>query len=175
MRFKACGWNAERIDGHDTDQIQAAIERAMKSDRPYMIACKTTIAFGAPTKAGTSASHGAPLGPDEIKGARERLGWTAPPFEIPADIRQEWTSAGIRCANQSKAWRDRLAKAKPEIRSEFERRQKGELAKSTLDALQNIKNKFAAEGTKLATRQVSQLVIDVLAESTPELRSEERV
>ena len=85
-RFEAAGWNASRIDGHDPQAIAAAIATAKKSDKPTMIACRTTIGFGAPTKAGKASSHGSPLGADEIKGAREKLGWTIAPFEIPADI-----------------------------------------------------------------------------------------
>ena len=73
-RFAAHGWATEEIDGHDTDAVAAAIERAQTHDRPSLIACKTIIAFGAPTKAGTAAAHGSPLGAEEIKGARERLG-----------------------------------------------------------------------------------------------------
>ncbi|MGB3274501.1 MAG: 1-deoxy-D-xylulose-5-phosphate synthase N-terminal domain-containing protein, partial [Xanthobacteraceae bacterium] len=89
-RFKAAGWASEHIDGHDPEAIAAALARAQTSDRPTMIACKTTIAFGAPTKAGTAKSHGSPLGAEEIAGARKALGWDAPPFEIPADILAAW-------------------------------------------------------------------------------------
>src|SRR5580700_6214878 len=92
-RFEAAGWAASRIDGHDPQAIAGAIEHAMASDRPSLIACRTTIGFGAPTKAGTEKSHGSPLGADEIKGARERLGWTTPAFEIPADVRGAWHAA----------------------------------------------------------------------------------
>src|SRR6185312_11238525 len=84
-RFEACGWASWRIDGHDPQAIAAALEKAQKSDRPVMIACKTTIGYGAPTKAGKSSSHGSPLGADEIKGARENLHWAHTPFEVPAD------------------------------------------------------------------------------------------
>src|SRR5258707_10955821 len=79
-RFEAAGWAARRIDGHDPDAIVAAIEKAKASDRPSLIACRTTIGFGAPTKAGSEKAHGSPLGADEIKGAREKLGWSAPAF-----------------------------------------------------------------------------------------------
>ena len=75
-RFEAAGWNASRVDGHDPQAIAAALEKAQTSDRPVLIACKTTIGFGAPTKAGKASAHGSPLGADEIKGAREKLGWT---------------------------------------------------------------------------------------------------
>ncbi len=95
-RFEAAGWAASRIDGHDPAAIAAAIEAAKKSDRPSMIACRTTIGFGAPTKSGKASAHGSPLGADEIKGAREKLGWTFAPFEIPTAIREAWRAAGAR-------------------------------------------------------------------------------
>src|SRR6266498_760697 len=89
-RFEAAGWAASRIDGHDPDAIAAAIEAAAHSDRPSLIACRTLIGFGAPSKAGTEKSHGAPLGADEIRGARERLGWTESAFTVPAEVREMW-------------------------------------------------------------------------------------
>jgi transketolase len=95
-RFRAHGWAAERVDGYDHDALAAAITRAQKSDRPSLIACKTIIAFGAPTKAGTAGAHGTPLGAEEIAGARKRLGWEYPPFVIPDDVRAEWKAAGSR-------------------------------------------------------------------------------
>ena len=107
-RFARPGWRTERIDGHDTDAIAAAIERAHESDRPSLIACRTTIAFGAPTKAGTAAAHGAPLGAAEIAGARARLGWTSPPFVLPEDMIVAWREAGARGAAVRRAWEARL-------------------------------------------------------------------
>src|SRR5262245_40041580 len=95
-RFEAAGWAACRIDGHDPDAVAAAVERARDSDRPSLIACRTTIAFGAPTKAGSEKSHGSPLGAEEIAGARTKLGWNEPAFEIPADVRALWRNAGQR-------------------------------------------------------------------------------
>src|SRR5947208_10734124 len=91
-RFEAAGWAATRIDGHDPEAISRALEKARTSSKPSLIACKTTIGFGAPTKAGSEKSHGSPLGADEIKGARERLGWTTPAFEVPADVLASWRS-----------------------------------------------------------------------------------
>src|ERR1700675_274617 len=126
-RFQAHGWAAERIDGMDHDAIAAAITGAQASDRPVLIACRTTIAFGAPTKAGTAGAHGSPLGAEEIKGAKERLGWEYPAFVVPDDIRAEWREAGARGADVRRAWEQRLAGIAPERRGEFLRRQKGEL------------------------------------------------
>ena len=93
-RFESAGWAAVRVDGHDPAAIAEAIEAAKRSDRPSLIACRTTIGFGAPNKGGTEKAHGSPLGPEEIAAARQKLGWSAAPFEIPADIRQRWRAAG---------------------------------------------------------------------------------
>src|SRR3954466_2470676 len=95
-RFEAAGWAASRIDGHDPTAIAAAIEKAKSSDRPTMIACKTQIGYGAPTKAGKASSHGSPLGAEEIKGAREMLGWSDAPFQSPAEVLTQWRAAGQR-------------------------------------------------------------------------------
>ncbi|MEC8695195.1 MAG: transketolase family protein, partial [Pseudomonadota bacterium] len=91
-RFKASGWQVTRADGHDIDAVSAAIKAAKKSRKPSLIACKTTIGFGAPNLAGSHKTHGAPLGAEEIQATRDALGWTHGPFEIPADIRSEWES-----------------------------------------------------------------------------------
>src|SRR5271170_4416186 len=103
-RFEACGWNAWRVDGHDPEAVAAAIAQAQASDRPSLIACRTVIGFGAPGKAGSEKAHGSPLGADEIKGARERLGWASPPFEVPADITAAWRAAGERSRTTRLAW-----------------------------------------------------------------------
>src|SRR5262249_44480529 len=103
-RFEAAGWAATRIDGHDPQAIARAIEAAQESDRPSLIACRTTIGFGAPTKAGTEKCHGSALGADEVKGAREKLGWSAPAFDIPADVRDAWRAAGQRSRELRHAW-----------------------------------------------------------------------
>ena len=108
-RFKSAGWAASRIDGHDPAAIAAAIEAAQRNDKPTMIACRTTIGFGAPHKAGTAKAHGSPLGAEEIAGARKNLGWTSPPFEIPAAIIDQWRAAGARGKPVRTAWQQRLA------------------------------------------------------------------
>src|SRR6516165_6197802 len=127
LRFRAYGWAAERIDGHDHQAVADAIRRAHASDRPNLIACRTTIAFGAPTKAGTAAAHGAPLGAAEIAGARQRLGWNYPPFLIPESIRQEWRAAGARGEAVRHAWEARLQSLPADRLAEFLRRQRSEL------------------------------------------------
>ena len=107
-RFRAYGWETIKADGHDQAAIAAAIRAALAAERPVLIACRTVIGYGAPTKAGTSAAHGAPLGPEEVAGARRSLGWLHEPFEIPASIRAAWRAAGQRGAAAADAWRRRL-------------------------------------------------------------------
>ena len=169
-RFDAAGWNTTRIDGHDPDAIAAAIEAARKSDRPTMIACKTTIGFGAPTKGGTEKCHGSPLGADEIAATRAKLGWSYPPFEVPADIRDQWRLAGLRSKAAHKAWRERLNSATPELRAEFERRCRGELPKDKLAAaVRAVKESLAATPKNIATRSASEFALDTLVPAVPEL------
>jgi len=168
-RFQACGWHAERIDGHDTDAIAAAIERANASDKPAMIACRTTIGYGAPTLAGTEKTHGAPLGDDEIAGAREALGWPHPPFEIPDAVLQAWRQAGARGSAAAEAWQRRLDSADADLRAEFDRRQRGELPESLDQALIAMKRTILAEQPNQATRKASQAVLETLTAHIPEL------
>jgi transketolase len=169
-RFEACGWNATRIDGHDPEAIAAAIAWAKSNSRPSLIACRTTIGFGAPTTAGSEKSHGSALGADEIKGARERLGWTAPAFEVPADIGEAWRAAGRRSAAARLAWGKRVAGMAAERRGEFERRLAGELPTDAMAAaLRGLKEKFAAAPKEIATRAASELVLEALAAAVPEL------
>jgi transketolase len=168
-RFKAHGWAAERVDGQDPEAVAAALERAQTSARPSLIACRTTIAFGAPTKAGTAAAHGAPLGAEEIKGARERLGWEYPPFVVPDDIRAEWHAAGARGAGLRQAWERRLEALMPERRAAFLRRQRGELPSGLGAAIADLKKEFRAKNAKLATRQASGTCLDTLTHVVPEL------
>jgi len=146
-----------------------SIISAQASDRPSLIACRTIIAYGAPTKAGTAAAHGNPLGAEEIKGARERLGWEYPPFVIPDDIRQEWREAGARGAAVRQAWEQRLAAAAAERRSEFLRRQKGELPAEFDAVIAKVCDEFRAKNAKIATRQASGSVLDALVPAVPEL------
>src|SRR5579863_10050775 len=147
-RFRAHGWDAERIDGMNHDEIAAAIRRAHGHDRPSLIACRTTIAFGAPTKAGTAAAHGAPLGAEEIKGAKERLGWEFGPFVVPDDVRAEWRAAGARGRAAREQWEQRLAALAPDARAEFLRRQKGELPAGFDELIGKLCDDFRAKNAK---------------------------
>jgi len=169
-RFEACGWNSWRIDGHDHDAIAAALTKAQSSDKPVMIACRTTIGFGAPSKAGKSSSHGSPLGADEIKGAREALGWTAPPFEIPADILKEWRKAGERSKAAHADWDKRFAALDADKRAEFTRRMNGELPKASLEAaVKAVKESLTATPKEVATRIASEFALETLVPAVPEL------
>ena len=169
LRFQAYGWAAERIDGHDHQAVADAIGRAQKSDRPSLIACRTTIAFGAPTKAGTAAAHGAPLGASEIAAARERLGWNYPPFVIPEDVRAEWRAAGARGAAVRSAWEARLQSLPAARRDEFLRRQRSELPHGLDAAVAKLCDDFRQANAKIATRQASGTVLDTLTKVVPEL------
>jgi transketolase len=169
-RFEAAGWAAERIDGHNHAAIADAIARAQKSDCPTLIACKTTIAYGAPTKAGTSKSHGSPLGPEEIVGARKQLNWEAPPFEIPADILEAWRAAGARGAAAGAEWDKKFAAKDAGQRAEFHRRMKGELpAKALTDAVAKMKAALAENPKDIATRTASEHALEVLTVAVPEM------
>ncbi|HZB92597.1 MAG TPA: transketolase, partial [Stellaceae bacterium] len=168
-RFKAAGWDAWHIDGHDPQAIAAALTKAQASDKPVLIACKTLIGFGAPTKAGTAAAHGAALGAAEIAGARQRLGWTAPPFTIPEEIARWWQGLGARGAAEASQWQERLDAAPEALRAEFQRREGGALPAGFDAAIAGIRAKFAAEAPKTATRQASGMVLDALAPALPEL------
>ncbi|MGH7013762.1 MAG: transketolase [Stellaceae bacterium] len=168
-RFKAHRWNTIAIDGHDTDQIAAAIAEARRSDRPTLIACRTIIAYGAPTKAGTAAAHGSPLGAEEIAGARRRLGWDSPPFVIPDELMKAWRATGARGAAAHATWRKRLAAADPQSRDELTRRMKGDLPAGWRAALANAAKGFAAERKKEATRQSSGKCLETLVPTIPEL------
>ena len=117
-RFKASGWQVARVDGHDIDAVSAAIEVAKKSRKPSLIACKTTIGFGAPNLAGSHKTHGAPLGVDEIQATRDALGWTHAPFEIPDDVRSRWKAIASRGQSARKNWQSRLDSSAKKARFE---------------------------------------------------------
>ena len=169
LRFRAYGWAAERIDGQDHQAVADALRRAQASDRPSLIACRTIIAFGAPTKAGTSAAHGAPLGAAEIAGARERLGWGYPPFMVPEDVRAEWRAAGGRGETVRRAWEARLQSLPAERHDEFLRRHRSELPYGFDAAIAKLCGDFRRANAKIATREASGTVLDSLTKFVPEL------
>jgi transketolase len=169
-RFESAGWAAERVDGHDQKAIADALARAQKSDRPSLIACKTTIGFGAPNKAGSEKSHGSPLGADEIAGARKNLKWDSPPFEIPQDILDAWRAAGSRGKAVHEAWTKAIGARDASLRAEFERRTKGELpAKALAEAVAKMKAALASSPKDIATRTASEHALEVLTAAVPEM------
>jgi transketolase len=168
-RFEAAGWNASRIDGHDPAAIAAAVEKARGSDKPTMIACKTVIGYGAPNKAGKASSHGSPLGADEIKGAREKLGWSEAPFQIPADLLTQWRAGGQRGKAVHKDWEKRLAALPADKRAEFERRMKGELPGALNAAIRSLKEKLAAEPKEIASRTACEFALEAIIPAVPEM------
>ena len=171
-RFAASGWDTTAIDGHDPNAAAAALAAAEASDRPSFIACRTVIGFGAPNKQGTAATHGAALGASEVAAARERLGWSAPPFEVPPPILAAWRAIGARGRAAGDAWEARLAALDPRLRADFERRLAGQAADGAAAALAQCKRDLlerAADGPqKWATRKASNMVLEVVNAAVPE-------
>ncbi|MFC3786102.1 transketolase [Sphingopyxis italica] len=157
-RYAATGWHVESCDGHDPADIRRALDAALADPRPSLIACRTIIGFGAPNKQGTSATHGAPLGADEIAAARIELGWTAEPFVIPADIASAWAAFGEKGKALHAEWNDRLANS--EKKSDFEARLSGKIVPG--DAFKAYLDGLVAEPPKVATRKASENTLGAL-------------
>ena len=168
-RFRAAGWDVQAVDGHHSGEIYGALARAQAGKAPSLVGCRTTIAYGAPTKAGSAAAHGSPLGGKEIEGAREALGWPYPPFEIPAEVLAAWRAVGRRGAADYRRWNDVVAKLPPEARTEFERRITGRLPAGWRPAALAAKREMAETTAQLATRQSSKIALDHLTKAVPEL------
>ena len=166
-RFKSAGWQAELIDGQDQKAVAAAIARAQKSSKPSLIACRTTIGYGAPTKAGTNKAHGEALGPEELKGAKEKLGISLEPFLVPDDVLKAWRDAGARGAAARTEWEARLAELGSRKRAEFERRLKHERPASLAKALRAHKKALLETPLNVATRKSSEAAIEVIAAVMP--------
>ena len=168
-RFESAGWSVSRIDGHDAVAIAAALARAKASDKPSMIACRTQIGYGAPTKAGKSSAHGSALGADEIKGAREKLAWNEPPFQIPSEVLTQWRTAGQRSQGARKEWVKRVAAMPANKRAEFERRMRGDLPGNLNGAIRSVKESLALEPKDIATRMASEFALDSIIPAVPEM------
>lgn len=171
-RFQSAGWRAERVDGHDPVAISAAIERAQKSSKPTLVACKTVIGFGSPKRAGTSKAHGEPLGVDEAAATKAQLGLTnTEPFAIDESALKAWRTAGSRGANARAEWDSRLATLSDGKRAEFERRMSGTRSDKIGKALAAHKKALIAAPQTVATRKASELALDVIKAVMPELVS----
>ena len=166
-RFKSAGWAAEPIDGHDPKAIAAAITRAQKSGKPTLIACKTTIGFGAPTRAGTAKAHGEALGAEELKGAKEKLGIALEPFSVPDDVLKSWRAAGSRGAAARGEWEGVFAQLGNRKRAEFERRLRHERPASLAKALRAHKKALLETPQNVATRKSSESAIEAIAAAMP--------
>lgn len=164
-RFQAVGWNTIEIDGHDYAQIERAILQAQKAGQPTLIACKTKIGYGAPTKCGTSKCHGSPLGAEEIAAMRKALNWNYEPFEVPEDILAAWREAGRHSVAAYQAWNKKAVAAGETFLDYINDR----LPENWDKALNELKEKSIAEGTKVATRKASQLCLQAIVPHIPQI------
>ena len=163
-RYEATGWHVVECDGHDFADIRRALDEAVESERPSLVACKTVIGQGAPNTQGTSATHGAPLGSDEIAAARDLLGWDAEPFEIPAEVLDDWRSTGQRGASARSEWNERIENH--DERAEFERRMAGDLPQDF--SLDGYIQSLMAEPQKVATRKASEMALGQINAMLPD-------
>lgn len=163
-RFKAVGWNTISINGQDYSEIADAIEQAQKSDKPTLIACKTTIGFGAPHKQGTPKVHGSPLGAEELAEMRQNLGWTAEPFEIPTEIMAAWRAAGQRSAAQYAEWQNNA-----QTNAKFLDYITNKLPQNWNKDLNELENKAVKEQISVATRKASQLCLENIMGRIPQI------
>ena len=165
-RFEAAGWSVASVDGHDPDLVEAAIRNEQLTDKPSLIACRTVIGKGAPNKQGTHHVHGSPLGKDEIAALRQELGWTLPPFEVPAETLATWRAAGAAGADARKAWD---ARVEAHHKRDAFWQALGDDVDAGIDAAMAARAQFLADKPKLATRQSSQKVLEALIPACPSL------
>lgn len=168
-RFEACGWEVLKADGHKQNEIAIAIEAARKSDKPTLIACKTTIGFGSPNKAGTNKVHGSPLGLEEVARTRQALNWAGEPFFIPEEILDNWRLVGLTHAKQQQDWQKQLEALDSESKAELKRILRGDLPSELDEAILAFKQELAKDGPKLATRQASQNALEIINALVPEM------
>ena len=161
-RFESYGWNFIEINGHNEKQIDTAIKKAHRSNKPTLISCKTIIGYGSPNKSGKSSSHGAPLGDDEIKLVRKKLKWPYPPFEVPNEILTEWRKIGNKGEMIEKSWLNDLNKSKKKIKENFNNLNNEILKDKLNDLISSEKEKYFIEKPSMATRQCSMKVIESL-------------
>lgn len=168
-RFEAAGWDVQKVDGHNPEQIAAAIKRAQETATPSLIACKTTIGYGAPTKAGKNTSHGSPLGKDEITGTRTALEWAHEPFHIPPDVMDAWRSSAQRGAKLYADWNTRLEATSAEASEAFLAQVENRLPDDWHSAIESIKRRLAETPAKEASRKSSGNVLEELKKKIPSL------
>lgn len=164
-RFRACGWHTLAVDGHDPAAIRAALDQALLSDKPTFIACRTVIGWGSPTKAGTAATHGSPLGKEEIAQMRQNLSWPYDPFVIPDDVLTAWRNLGVRGKSARLAWEQQWGALSPEQKN----RLNADFSQNAQDALLAHKKQWFTDRPTMATRKASGLVLDQLAPLVPAL------
>jgi transketolase len=164
-RFKAARWHTIAIDGHDPKAIEAALVEAQTSDRPTFIACRTTIGFGAPTKAGKESTHGSPLGKEELEGTRKALNWPYPAFEIPDAVLGVWRQAGERSRGARQAW-EAKAKAYPKG-AQFSAEVAGTLPPDFPAKMADYKRGLVADKPNIATRKSSENTLGVINNAIP--------
>jgi len=169
IRFMASGWSVRRVDGHDHDAIAQAIGEERETNRPSLIACRTVIGYGAPTRQGTEKAHGAPLGGDELDRAREILRWPHPPFNIPDELLARWRAAGARGRIARHRWMERRDRLDEDEREDFDDALKGGPGTEVGFALRQIECRFADERPKIATRQASQQVLEAVTQASHNL------
>lgn len=172
-RFRAYGWHViDGVDGHDPQSIVNALTEARDEvDRPSLVCCRTIIGFGAPTKQGKASSHGAPLGADEIEATRAALGWSAPPFEIPAEIAESWDQRG-KGADAQAAWDRLFAKyrqAHPELAEAYLSRMAGHLPEDWAEEASSAVDAIVTEANNAATRKSSERALNAFAPLLPGL------
>ena len=165
MRFEAMGWNTISINGHNYQEIRQAIEKAQKSDKPTLIACKTTIGYGAPNKGGTSKCHGSPLGEEETALMRQKLNWSYGPFEVPEDSLKLWRKTQDRNKTDYAQW----VNAAEEAGTEFHNFIADKLPKGWNEELKNLKQQAIKDKTKVATRKASEMCLKAIVPHIPEI------
>ena len=166
-RFRAAGWDTVRIDGHDPEAIHAAISAAKRSKRPSLICCKTIIGLGAPTKQGTAAAHGAPLGPHEAEAARKAFGFTGPRFRVAGRALEDWRKLGRKGQKERMVWEQRIQALPDPNRNKVEKLLHRSIPPELAEAINQLKKDLAKQQPKIATRKASELVLEVVNRILP--------
>ena len=161
-RFEASGWSTREVDGHNHQDIENAINEELKTDSPSLIACKTIIGFGSPSKAGTSSAHGAPLGQEDIEKMKEKLNWKSEPFEVPTNIKDAWRLVGLKNTCKRKNWEEKVSNLDDKKKIKFLHAINGDISENLDKEIDELKKKFSLENPKLATRQSSQQVLEII-------------